>query len=73
MLGPEQYWDVWPTDKSYQMCMSEDKVRIKDSDRHVGVVYDSRGMLEVSTASPVVIGVLQMVSEPASVSQAYVG
>jgi hypothetical protein len=43
---------------------SEDKVRTNNSCWSVGMVYDPRGLLEVSTAGSEVVGVLQMVSEP---------
>jgi hypothetical protein len=41
---------------------SEDKVRTKNSCWSVGMVYDPRGLLEVSTGGPEVVGVLQMAS-----------
>jgi hypothetical protein len=40
--------------------MSEDKVHIKDSCWSVGMVYDPRRLLEVSTVGPRVAGVLHM-------------
>jgi hypothetical protein len=74
MLGPEQSWDGWPTEKSSQVWTSEDKVRTKDSCWSVGTVYDPRGLLGVSIIGPRLDGVLQMVSEPTlMVSRAYVG
>jgi hypothetical protein len=36
----------------------------KDYDWSVGLIYDPRGLPEVTTARPGVAGVLQMVSEP---------
>jgi hypothetical protein len=44
--------------------MSEDKVHTKDSCWTVGLVYNPRGLPEVSTAGSGVDEVLQMVSEP---------
>jgi hypothetical protein len=56
------------------MRMSEDKVRIKDLCWSVGMVYDPRGLPEVSTIGPRVDEALQMVSEPTlTVSRACVG
>jgi hypothetical protein len=44
--------------------MSEDKVHTKDLCWSVGTIYDPRELPRVSTASPRVDGVLQMVSKP---------
>jgi hypothetical protein len=64
VLVPDQSWDGWPTRKSSQVCMSEEKVHTKDSCWSVGTISGPRGPQRVSTASPRVDGVLQMVSEP---------
>jgi hypothetical protein len=40
------------------MCMSEDKVRVKDLCWSVGMVYDPRGLLGVSTTRSGVDGAL---------------
>jgi hypothetical protein len=54
--------------------ISEDKERTKDLCWSVGTIYDPRELPGVSTASPGVGGVLQMVSKPAlTVSRACVG
>jgi hypothetical protein len=55
-------------------CMSQDKVRTKDSCWSVEVVYGPRGMPRVSIAGLRVDVVLQMVSESTlTVSRACVG
>ena len=46
-----------------RVCMSEDKVRTKESCWSVGTIYDFRELTEVSTADPGVDMVLQVVSE----------
>jgi hypothetical protein len=54
--------------------MSENKLRTKDSCWSVGMVYNPRGLLGVSTTGLGVDGVLQMVSElTRTVSLACVG
>jgi hypothetical protein len=42
-------------------------VRRKDYDWSVGLIYDPRELLRVTTARSGVVGVLQMVSEPTPV------
>jgi hypothetical protein len=44
--------------------ISEDKVRIKDLCCSLGTIYDTRELLEVSTAGSGVDRVLQVVLEP---------
>jgi hypothetical protein len=44
--------------------MSEDKVHTKDLCWSVGTIYDPRELPGVSTASPGLDGVLQVVSKP---------
>jgi hypothetical protein len=45
------------------MYMSEDKIHTKDSCWYMGMAYDPKELLEISTASLGVDMVLQMVSE----------
>jgi hypothetical protein len=45
-------WDGWPTGKFSRVCMSEDKVRTKDTCWSVGTIYDRRELPGVSTAGP---------------------
>jgi hypothetical protein len=53
---------------------SEDKSVQKRLGWSVGLVYDPRGLPEVTTVRPGVAGVLQMVSEPTlTVSRACIG
>jgi hypothetical protein len=60
--------------KFSRVSMSEDKVCTKDSCWSVGTIYDPRELAGVSTASPELDGVLQVVSEPTlAVSRACVG
>jgi hypothetical protein len=74
MIGLEQSWDGWPTEKFSWVRMSEDKVCTKDSCWSMGMVYDSIGLTGVSTTNPGVDKVLQMVSElTLTVSRACVG
>jgi hypothetical protein len=46
------------------VCISEDKVRTKDSCWSVGMIYDPIGLPGVSIVGPGVDGVLQMISLP---------
>jgi hypothetical protein len=46
-----EIWDGWPTGKFSRMCMSEDKVCIKDLCWSVGTIYDPRELPGVSTTS----------------------
>jgi hypothetical protein len=48
-LSPEQSWDGWPTEKSSWMRMSKDKVCTKHSCWSVKMIYNLRGLPEVST------------------------
>jgi hypothetical protein len=50
VLDIEQFQDGWPTRKSSRVCMSEDKVRTKDSCWSMGMVYGPRELPGVSTA-----------------------
>jgi hypothetical protein len=74
VLGLKQSWYGWPTRKSSRVCMSEDKVRTKDSCWSMGMIYDPRGLPGVSTAGLGVVRVLKMVLEPTlAVSRTCVG
>jgi hypothetical protein len=59
VLGLEQSWDGWPTEKSSRVRMSENKVRTKGSCWYMGMLYDSRGLSE-SVAGSGVNRVLQI-------------
>jgi hypothetical protein len=53
--------------------MSEDKVRTKDSCWSVGMIYGLRGLPGVSTTSPGVDGVLQILCYPGPSGWCYPG
>jgi hypothetical protein len=69
-----EIWDGCPTGMFSRVCMSEDKVRTKDSCWSMGTIYGPRELSGVSIAGLGLDVVLQVVSEPTlTVSRACVG